>query len=254
MSGLHARRSPPGLRMQTFADILFVLQSPDKASEWRARCVACRGLGGFSKDCNPCSGQSTLQSGCCCNRSRSSGSVQTTPKFTQNHSHGHRGIRIVVSFVILVVLQLPDIRGQKPRSKFGQIEREAPSDNAMVILGLTGNVEEENLHEYAKAGMNGCIMKGKLLGEALNEAMAKLEYEPQNFVTAIGDDGRGRRKDSPKSKWTSAKSLNCLSPKRHPLCQMIWTLMLICTHRSRPASARPIKEHCFGCARYCSCD
>lgn len=113
-----------------------------------------------------------------------------------------------------LLLQLPDIRGTEATQRIRAIEREAPSESSMVILGLTGSVDADNLAEYAKAGMNGCIMKGKLLGDALNQAMAKLENAPDTFVTALGD---GRRKESPKGKVDKRKVQLPLQPA--PLAQ-----------------------------------
>jgi hypothetical protein len=50
------------------------------------------------------------------------------------------------------------------------------------MFGLTGNVEEENLASYQEVGMNGCILKGTTLGEAVRIASAQLAADPSRFV------------------------------------------------------------------------
>lgn len=40
-----------------------------------------------------------------------------------------------------------------------------------MIFGLTGNVDPESMRNYEAAGMNGCILKGKVLTEALQTAI-----------------------------------------------------------------------------------
>ncbi len=46
-----------------------------------------------------------------------------------------------------------------------------------IILGLTGNVSPEALEQYRDAKMNGCIAKGKLIGEAVNQALERLKVD-----------------------------------------------------------------------------
>ena len=66
-----------------------------------------------------------------------------------------------------------------------------------MIFGLTGNVAEANLRQYEQAGMNGCIVKGQLLVDAVKQAVDRLDKTPTEFVNLSAADaasaGGGRR-------------------------------------------------------------
>lgn len=38
------------------------------------------------------------------------------------------------------------------------------------------------MREYEKAGMNGCILKGKLLVDAVKDAVERVQHQPDTFV------------------------------------------------------------------------
>jgi len=81
---------------------------------------------------------------------------------------------------VLMDIQLPGMSGTEATQAIRQIERErgvAP----VLIYGLTGNVSAEDLINYKAAGMNGCILKGKLLADAVRQAME----ESQNGVEFV---------------------------------------------------------------------
>ena len=82
-------------------------------------------------------------------------------------------------------VQLPGISGIEAASLIRNWERDHGLP-PVVMFGLTGNVEEENLHAYHQVGMNGCIVKGKQLGDALGQALAQLERTPRAFINLSG--------------------------------------------------------------------
>lgn len=89
--------------------------------------------------------------------------------------------------VSLFGLQLPGISGIEAAQQIRAYEKQkgrAPT----VMFGLTGNVEEENLQAYEAVGMNGCIMKGTLLGEAVTQALSQLQQNPTGFVNLCRKD------------------------------------------------------------------
>ena len=83
--------------------------------------------------------------------------------------------------VILMDVGLPGISGIEASEKIRKIERETGAES-VLIYGLTGNVAEANLRQYEQAGMNGCIVKGKLLVDAVKQAMIMTEKNPAEFV------------------------------------------------------------------------
>jgi CheY-like chemotaxis protein len=92
---------------------------------------------------------------------------------------------------------LPGISGIEAATQIREYEKQK-NKLPCIILGLTGNVEQENLTAYKQAGMNGCIQKGEILVDAMSEAMAQLESNPSSFATAVG--GEKKKKDtSPKT-------------------------------------------------------
>ena len=83
--------------------------------------------------------------------------------------------------VILMDINLPGISGIEATEQIRAYEQKVNAA-PVLIYGLTGNVDEDNLRSYQKVGMNGCIMKGKLLVEAVQQAMAISERNPKEFV------------------------------------------------------------------------
>jgi len=47
----------------------------------------------------------------------------------------------------------------------------AAGESAVLVFGLTGNDDVDSLKHYKAAGMNGCILKGKILADAVKHAI-----------------------------------------------------------------------------------
>lgn len=97
-----------------------------------------------------------------------------------------------------------------------------------VILGLTGYVDRQDLENYAKCGMSGCIAKGKIIETAFIQAIKQLEALPEEFANF--SDTEIRRKllnvekprrdaspDTPDSKDSSGEDVQSLDPSPHPV-------------------------------------
>ena len=90
--------------------------------------------------------------------------------------------------IILMDVGLPGISGIEATEIIRAQEREygvQPAD-AVLIFGLTGNVEQENLREYEQVGMNGCIVKGRLIGDAVKQAIEETSRRPGQFINLVG--------------------------------------------------------------------
>ena len=87
--------------------------------------------------------------------------------------------------VVLMDVGLPGISGIEATEQIRRWERESQT-LPVLIFGLTGNVEEENLIEYEEVGMNGCILKGKLLVDAVRTAMEQSRLHPGEFINLVG--------------------------------------------------------------------
>ena len=105
--------------------------------------------------------------------------------------------------IILMDVGLPGITGIEATERIRALEAarltrgENGDERRVMIFGLTGNVAESNLREYEQAGMNGCIVKGQLLVDAVKQAVERLERNPAEFVNlsaadAAGAAGRGK--------------------------------------------------------------
>jgi CheY-like chemotaxis protein len=73
-------------------------------------------------------------------------------------------------------LQLPGISGIEATEQIRALERASIGDgggnnDVVFIFGLTGNVDPESMRNYEAAGMNGCILKGKVLADAVKVAI-----------------------------------------------------------------------------------
>ena len=88
--------------------------------------------------------------------------------------------------VILMDVGLPGISGIEATEQIRRWERESEQPSPVLIFGLTGNVEEENLIEYEEVGMNGCILKGKLLVDAVRTAIDQSRLHPGDFINLVG--------------------------------------------------------------------
>ena len=88
--------------------------------------------------------------------------------------------------VILMDVGLPGISGIEATEQIRRWERESEHSSPVLIFGLTGNVEEENLIEYEEVGMNGCILKGKLLVDAVRTAIDQSRLHPGEFINLVG--------------------------------------------------------------------
>jgi len=84
--------------------------------------------------------------------------------------------------IILMDVGLPGISGIEATERIRHWQSTQVPNSTLYIFGLTGNVNESNLREYEKAGMNGCIVKGKLLVDAVKEAVDRVQRQPDVFV------------------------------------------------------------------------
>jgi len=83
--------------------------------------------------------------------------------------------------IILMDFGLPGMSGLEASRKIREMEREAKR-KPVIIFGLTGSVIESDLPKFIEVGLNGCIAKGKLLGEAVQEALNRVDADPTAFV------------------------------------------------------------------------
>ena len=98
--------------------------------------------------------------------------------------------------IILMDVGLPGITGIEATERIRALEaarltRGESDERRVMIFGLTGNVAENNLRQYEQAGMNGCIVKGQLLVDAVKQAVERVERNPDDFVNLSAADGAG---------------------------------------------------------------
>jgi CheY-like chemotaxis protein len=70
--------------------------------------------------------------------------------------------------IVLMDINLPDISGTDVTQRIRALEAmtttttntTAPHTHKLLIFGLTGNTDAQNLDVYETVGMNGCIAKG----------------------------------------------------------------------------------------------
>jgi CheY-like chemotaxis protein len=93
--------------------------------------------------------------------------------------------------IVLMDINLPGISGIEATEKIRRYEEtlklQHPDYVSVHIFGLTGNVDEENLRLYEQAGMNGCILKGKLLVDSVREAERQTSFGGSTFVNLVGE-------------------------------------------------------------------
>lgn len=75
---------------------------------------------------------------------------------------------------VCFAVQLPGISGTEATERIREHARSLNLNDSLLIFGLTGNVDGESMKLYEAAGMNGCILKGKVLGEALRQAIEQV--------------------------------------------------------------------------------
>jgi len=90
--------------------------------------------------------------------------------------------------IVLMDIQMPGMDGVEATVRIRELEasyqqqQQSSTHEPIVIIGLTGNCGEGSLRSYEACGMNGCIAKGKLVGESLAKALKVLEEFPDHFV------------------------------------------------------------------------
>lgn len=81
--------------------------------------------------------------------------------------------------------QLPGIGGAEATKQIRAYERKHRL-NPSIILGLTANVDTENLELYRRSGMDGCMLKGRDLAPNMVKALQSLFQDPSRFVRLTG--------------------------------------------------------------------
>ena len=109
---------------------------------------------------------------------------------------GEKAIEVFREFmsqlrVVLMDIGLPGMDGVEATERIRALEAEAAAQAEAAgatpaapvwIYGLTATVDPEDLARYQRAGMNGCILKGKLLADCVHRAVEESERNPGAFV------------------------------------------------------------------------
>jgi CheY-like chemotaxis protein len=89
--------------------------------------------------------------------------------------------------VILMDIHLPGMSGIEATRLIREHEA-ANGRSPVLVLALTGNVAASDLETYRAVGIDGCIAKGRLLGDALQKALRANQAHPGKFVSIIDND------------------------------------------------------------------
>jgi CheY-like chemotaxis protein len=90
--------------------------------------------------------------------------------------------------VILMDIGLPGISGIEATELIRKYEQSEEGQRRrgglppVSIYGLTANVNKENLAEYERAGLNGCIFKGDNIAQAVQQIINQSQKKPGVFV------------------------------------------------------------------------
>lgn len=88
--------------------------------------------------------------------------------------------------IILMDINMPGLSGTDATMEIRNFEKEMKTINReipnLLILGYTGNIDDNNLEIYKESGMNGCIIKGKGLLTMIKSAVQIYEKNPNEFI------------------------------------------------------------------------
>jgi CheY-like chemotaxis protein len=95
-------------------------------------------------------------------------------EFYKNH---HNTLELV-----LMDINLPDINGIEVTVRIREYEAQNAIDSC-IIYALTGNAGDDNCAVYRSSGMNGCILKGTVLHDRLEDLLQQSRCNPEKFAT-----------------------------------------------------------------------
>ena len=112
---------------------------------------------------------------------------------------------------VLMDIHLPGISGIETTERIRKIEQEAGIPPAL-IYGLTGDVGEDDLAKYKACGMNGCILKGKLLADAVKTAIEESSNGVQFVNLCDRQNGSSSSSSSAAAASSNASSASSTPP------------------------------------------
>lgn len=80
--------------------------------------------------------------------------------------------------IILMDINMPEVSGVDATIQIRELEKELIGEKKVLILGLTGNIDQSNLDVYRKSGFDGCISKGSNIEKCIQEAVEYVKENP----------------------------------------------------------------------------